>query len=294
MAIRAAVSRLKAASFPSSYMELLRIILVANPAQQQQQQQTSHLPLLYSPRARIGEGTAAALELRRKYHDGRPRGPLWRGKKMIGKEALFVILGLKRFKDDEEKLGKFIKTHVLRLLKMDKIAVLIELERQEEVDLAVKVLHLVLITPKFNPNIRTNNGFWPSTSQIFRIIQKEDWYKPDVYLYKDLIVALAKCKKMEEAMEIWESMRKEELFPDSQTYAEVIRGFLRYGSPADAMNIYEEMKKSPEPPEEMPFRILLKGLLPHPLLRNRVKQDFEELFPERHIYDPPEEIFGLT
>jgi hypothetical protein len=24
-----------------------------------------------------------------------------------------------------------------------------------------------------------------------------------------------------------------------------------------------------------------------------VKQDFEELFPERHIYDPPEEIFGM-
>lgn len=60
---------------------------------------------------------------------------------MIGKEALFVILGLKRFKDDDEKLEKFIKTHVLRLLKMDKIAVLTELERQGEVDLAVKVCH---------------------------------------------------------------------------------------------------------------------------------------------------------
>ncbi|KAM0952348.1 putative pentatricopeptide repeat-containing protein THA8L [Dioscorea sansibarensis] len=200
------------------------------------------------------------------YHDGRPRGPLWRGKKMIGKEALFVILGLKRFKDDEEKLDKFIKCHVLRLLKMDMIAVLNELERQEEVSLALK---------------------------IFKAIQKEDWYKPDVYLYKDLIISLARCRKMEETMKIWESMRKENLFPDSQTYAEVIRGFLRYGSPADAMNIYEDMKQSPDPPEELPFRILLKGLLPHPLLRNRVKQDFEEMFPERHVYDPPEEIFGM-
>lgn len=76
----------------------------------------------------------------REYHDGRPRGPLWRGKKLIGKEALFVILGLKRFKDDEEKIEKFIKTHVLRLLKMDMVAVLIELERQEEITLAIKVL----------------------------------------------------------------------------------------------------------------------------------------------------------
>ncbi|CAI9089794.1 OLC1v1024429C1 [Oldenlandia corymbosa var. corymbosa] len=200
------------------------------------------------------------------YHDGRPRGPLWRGKKMIGKEALFVIQGLKRFKDNSEKLEKFVKTHVHRLLKLDMIAVLNELERQQEVSLATK---------------------------IFKEIQKQDWYKPDVYLYKDLIVTLARSRKMEEAMELWESMRKEDLFPDCQTYTEVIRGFLRYGSPADAMNIYEDMKKCPEPPEELPFRVLLKGLLPHPLLRNRVKQDFEEIFPDRSIYDPPEEIFGL-
>ncbi|KAF8396829.1 hypothetical protein HHK36_018464 [Tetracentron sinense] len=202
----------------------------------------------------------------RRYHDGRPRGSLWRGKKLLGKEALFVILGLKRFKDDEEKLDKFIKSHVLRLLKMDLVSVLNELERQEEVALAIK---------------------------IFRVIQKQDWYKPDVYLYKDLIIELAKNKKMDDAMQLWESMRKEDLFPDSQTYTEVIRGFLRCGSPADAMNIYEDMKKSPDPPEELPFRILLKGLLPHPLLRSRVKQDFEEMFPERHVYDPPEEIFGV-
>ncbi|EEF45155.1 protein THYLAKOID ASSEMBLY 8-like, chloroplastic [Ricinus communis] len=202
----------------------------------------------------------------RQYHDGRPRGPLWRGKKLIGKEALFVILGLKRFKDEEEKLDKFIKTHVLRLLKMDMIAVLTELERQEEVSLATKV---------------------------FQIIQKQDWYNPDVYLYKDLIIALTRSGKMDQAMKLWEAMRSENLFPDSQMYTELIRGFLRDGSPGDAMNIYEDMKKSPDPPEELPFRILLKGLLPHPLLRNRVKQDYEELFPEKHVYDPPEEIFGV-
>ncbi|CAA2975740.1 Hypothetical predicted protein [Olea europaea subsp. europaea] len=146
------------------------------------------------------------------------------------------------------------------------IAVLSELERQQEVSLAV---------------------------EMFRVIQKQDWYTPDVYVYKDLIIALARCKKLDETMELWENMRKEGLFPDSQTYAEVIRGFLADGSPADAMNIFEDMKKSPDPPEELPFRILLKGLLPHPLLRNRVKQDFGEIFPDQHVYDPPEEIFGL-
>ncbi|EXC10742.1 hypothetical protein L484_025326 [Morus notabilis] len=270
----------------------------------------------------------------REYHDGRPRGPLWRGKKLIGKEALFVILGLKRFKDDEEKLQKFIKTHVLRLLKMDMFAVLIELERQEEVALAIKCWNEIYAIEqlssfflvgnmwlfghsyeqcRFEECDRNQTGDW-STSisgffvvtvtsscdltsncvifQIFNVIRKQDWYKPDVYLYKDLIIALARCKKMDDVMGLWESMRADKLFLDSQTYAEVIRGFLSSGSPGDAMNIYEDMKKSPDPPEELPFRILLKGLLPHPLLRNRVKQDFEELFPEKHMYDPPEEIFG--
>ncbi|CAN1282555.1 Protein THYLAKOID ASSEMBLY 8-like, chloroplastic [Linum perenne] len=202
----------------------------------------------------------------RQYHDGRPRGPLWRGKKLIGKEALFVIMGLKRFKDEEEKLDKFIKTHVNRLLKLDMVAVVCELERQDEVSLAVK---------------------------IFQVIQKQDWYTPDRYIYKDLIIALTKSNKMDEAMKLWQSMRDEGLFPDSQMYTEVIRGFLRDGSPADAMNVYEDMKQSPDPPEELPFRILLKGLLPHPLLRNRVKQDYEELFPEKNVFDPPEEIFGI-
>lgn len=81
----------------------------------------------------------------RQYHDGRPRGPLWKGKKLIGKEALFVISGFKRFNDDEDKLHKFIKTHVLRLLKMDMIAVLTELERQEQVSLALMVFTLLIL-----------------------------------------------------------------------------------------------------------------------------------------------------
>lgn len=176
-----------------------------------------------------------------------------------------MILGLKRLKEDDEKLAKFIKTHVFRLLKLDMLAVIGELERQEETALAIK---------------------------MFEVIQKQEWYQPDVFMYKDLIVSLAKSKRMDEAMGLWEKMKRENLFPDSQTYTEVIRGFLRDGCPADAMNVYEDMLKSPDPPEELPFRVLLKGLLPHPLLRNKVKKDFEELFPEKHAYDPPEEIFG--
>ncbi|XP_052193521.1 protein THYLAKOID ASSEMBLY 8-like, chloroplastic isoform X1 [Diospyros lotus] len=265
----AAIRRSKFRVFPSSPLFLSRIlpsIIFSSDSSSSFQPPQSLFFFLTGSNGGLNRSVSLPRWSCRCYHDGRPRGPLWRSKKIIGKEALFVILCLKRFKDDQEKLDKFIKTHVLRLLKLDLIAVLSELQRQEEVSLALL---------------------------IFRVIQKQDWYKPDVFLYKDLIIALSKCKKMDDATQLWEIMRKEGLFPDSQTYTEVIRGFLRCGSPADAMNIYEDMKNSPDPPEELPFRILLKGLLPHPLLRNRVKQDFEEIFPDSHMYDPPEEIFGL-
>lgn len=51
-----------------------------------------------------------------------------------------MILGLKRLKEDDEKLNKFIKAHVFRLLKLDMLAVIGELERQEETALAIKVI----------------------------------------------------------------------------------------------------------------------------------------------------------
>lgn len=95
--------------------------------------------------------------------------------------------------------------------------------------------------------------------RFFKVMQKQYWYKPDTFLYKDLIIALARSKKMDEVSQLWESMRKENLFPDSQTYTKVIRGFLNYGSASDAMNIYKDLS--------------------HPLLKIKVKQDFEDIFP---------------
>ncbi|XVF68853.1 hypothetical protein PTKIN_Ptkin11bG0034500 [Pterospermum kingtungense] len=43
---------------------------------------------------------------------------------------------------------------------------------------------------------------------VFEVIRKQDRYKPDVYLYKDLIFALARCRKMDKAVNLWESFEK--------------------------------------------------------------------------------------
>eukprot|EP01018_Ginkgo_biloba_P000149 Gb_32807 [translate_table: standard] len=196
---------------------------------------------------------------------GIPNLSLWRGKKKImGREGLFVVQELKRFKQDNKRTENFMKTQVARLLKSDLLAVLAEFQRQDEVSLALK---------------------------IFDVVRKEIWYRPDMFLYKDMLIMLAKNKKREEAMQVWEDMKKEDIHVDVHTYADIIRAFLEHELPSEAMSIYEEMRQSPDAPLELPYRVILKGLLPYPLLRNKVKQDFQELFPDIHIYDPPEDMF---
>lgn len=134
MLIAGILSRSKGQYLASSYL-LAKLPLLPNPFRGHKS------PILISPSPPPSTITfQRILGFERAYHDGRPRGSLWRGKKVIGKEALFVILGMKRFKDDNDKVDKFIKTHVLRLLKLDMVAVLTELERQGEVSLAVKVV----------------------------------------------------------------------------------------------------------------------------------------------------------
>ncbi|KAL1560069.1 pentatricopeptide repeat protein [Salvia divinorum] len=74
-------------------------------------------PLLSSPfplQSTIADAFWPKLGCDRAYHDGMP----------IGKEALFVILGI-----NDSKLDKLIKKHVLRLVKIDMVAILTELER---------------------------------------------------------------------------------------------------------------------------------------------------------------------
>lgn len=196
---------------------------------------------------------------------GIPTLSLWRGKKKImGREGLLVVKELKRLKKDNERVQKFMKTHVARLLKSDLLAVLAEFQRQDEIFLALK---------------------------IFDAVRKEIWYKPDMFLYKDMLITLARNKKGEEAMQVWKDMKAENIHVDQHTYADIIRVFLDHGSPLEAINLYEEMRQSPDLPLELPYRVVLKGLLPYPLLRNKVKQDFEELFPDIQVNDLPEELF---
>ncbi|KAM0997120.1 hypothetical protein TB1_006440 [Malus domestica] len=194
----------------------------------------------------------------------RPSLSIWRRKKEMGKEGLMVAKELKRLRSQPLRLDHFIRSHVSRLLKSDLLTVLAEFQRQDQVFLSIK---------------------------IYDVVRKEIWYRPDMFFYRDMLMMLARNKKVDEAKKVWGDLKREEVLFDQHTFGDIMRAFLDSGLPLEAMEIYGEMRQSPDPPISLPFRVILKGLLPYPELREKVKDDFLELFPDMIVYDPPEDLF---
>lgn len=112
-----------------------------------------------------------------------------------------------------------------------------------------------------------------------------------MFFYRDMLFMLARNKKVDETKKVWEDLKKEGVLFDQHTFGDLVRAFLDGGLPLEAMQIYDEMRRSPDPPMSLPYRVMLKGLLPYPELREKVKDDFLELFPDAVVYDPPEDLF---
>ncbi|KAJ9172273.1 hypothetical protein P3X46_015530 [Hevea brasiliensis] len=194
----------------------------------------------------------------------KPSLSIWRRKKEMGKEGLIVAKELKRLQSDPLRLDRFMKSHVSRLLKSDLVAVLAEFQRQDQVFLCMK---------------------------LYNVVRKEIWYRPDMFFYRDMLMMLARNRKVDEVKLVWQDLKREGVLFDQHTFGDIIRAFLDSGLPSEAMDIYEEMRQSPDLPLSLPFRVILKGLLPYPDLREKVKDDFLELFPNMIVYDPAEDLF---
>ncbi|KAI3917352.1 hypothetical protein MKW98_027271 [Papaver atlanticum] len=188
-----------------------------------------------------------------------PSLSIWRGrKKEMGKEGLIIVKELKRLKSNPVRLDRFMQTQVTRLLKLDLFAVLAEFQRQDQVFLSMK---------------------------IYEMVRKEIWYRPDMFLYRDMLMMLARNKEVVETKRVWEDLNREQVLFDQHTYGDIVRCFLDNGLETLAMEIYEDMRQSPDPPLSLPYRVILKGLLPYPELRERVRDDFLELFPNMIMRD---------
>ncbi|CAD5162974.1 pentatricopeptide repeat-containing protein At1g62350-like [Musa acuminata AAA Group] len=192
-----------------------------------------------------------------------PSLSIWRRKKEMGKEGLFVVQQLKRLASHGPRLQQFMRSHVARLLRTDLLAVLAEFQRQDNVFIAMK---------------------------IYDAVRKEIWYRPDMFFYRDMLMMLARNKKLEEAKQVWAHLKSEDVHFDQHTYGDIVRAFLDGGLPAFAMEFYDDMRSSPDPPLSLPFRVMLKGLIPYPELREKMKQDFLDLFPDMIVYDPPDDL----
>ncbi|KAG6485359.1 pentatricopeptide repeat-containing protein At1g62350-like [Zingiber officinale] len=221
----------------------------------------------------LGEGSSSAVRwflLPRRFFASPSSSPtsspslsIWRRKKEMGKEGIFVVHQLKRLASAGPRLDRFMKSNVTRLLRTDLLAVLAELQRQDHVFLSMK---------------------------IYDAVRKEIWYRPDMYFYRDMLMMLARNKKLEETKQVWAHLKSEEVHIDQHTHGDIVRAYLDGGLPAFAMELYEDMRSSPDPPLSLPFRVMLKGLIPYPELREKVKDDFLKLFPGMIVYDPPEDL----
>ncbi|CAA0309467.1 putative tetratricopeptide-like helical domain superfamily [Arabidopsis thaliana] len=222
--------------------------------------------VLYILRQFGSKNKEISVDSTRTYQSGPASSPslsIWRRKKEMSKEGLIAAKELKRLQTQLVRLDRFIGSHVSRLLKSDLVSVLAEFQRQNQVFLCMK---------------------------LYEVVRREIWYRPDMFFYRDMLMMLARNKKVDETKKVWEDLKKEEVLFDQHTFGDLVRVFLDNELPLEAMRLYGEMRESPDRPLSLPFRVILKGLVPYPELREKVKDDFLELFPGMIVYDPPEDL----
>ncbi|XAR71066.1 hypothetical protein NMG60_11028162 [Bertholletia excelsa] len=162
-----------------------------------------------------------------------PRKPLWRKKRVLSTEAIQAVQCLKLAKSSSNKLEEVFSGRLSRLLKADLLDTLAELQRQNEVHLALKV---------------------------FEFVRTEVWYEPDAYLFSDIIMMLGKNKLLEMAEELFSELKKEGLEPNTRAYCEMIGAYFKMNMIQKAMETYELMKTSGCVPDKLTLTILIKNL----------------------------------
>lgn len=160
------------------------------------------------------------------------RSPLWKGR-AGSKEALLVVRELRRAKKDPLKLQVLLHSKVDRLLKIDLIAALNELQRLEEVDLAL---------------------------MIFVVVRQEHWYKPEAYLFRDMLNCLARNKRAAQCRILLDDCKREGIKPSPSLCTELMIAFLKNEMICEAIEIFEEVK-AVDACDKLIFRILMKELL---------------------------------
>ncbi|XVF84336.1 hypothetical protein PTKIN_Ptkin17bG0028800 [Pterospermum kingtungense] len=162
---------------------------------------------------------------------GGTRKPLWKSR-VLSTEAIQAVHSLK-LANSNSKLNHVFSTRLSRLLKADLLDTLAELQRQNEIQLALKV---------------------------FEFVRNEVWYKPDISLYCDMIQLLGKNRMIEMAQQLFTELENDGLKPNTRAFTEMIGAYLQVGMIEKAMETYERLKASGCSPDKLTFTILIRNL----------------------------------
>ncbi|CAN6476674.1 unnamed protein product [Victoria cruziana] len=155
--------------------------------------------------------------------------PLQKGRN-LSLEAIQTLHFLKLSKNDEVLRGRVLETKVRRLIKVDMVAVLRELLRQDECLLAL---------------------------QVFDDVRKEYWYKPQVLLYGEIISALLRNVMTENAKVILSMMKTEISAADDEGLNSLVKTLLEFNMPGMATECFVLMKEVGSEPNKSTFEALV-------------------------------------
>ncbi|KAD7117763.1 hypothetical protein R6Q59_005707 [Mikania micrantha] len=165
------------------------------------------------------------------------RKPLQKGRN-LSIEAIQTVQSLKRaFKSSakEPNLHQAINSKFSRLLKFDMMAILRELLRQDHCLLAL---------------------------MVFVEIQKENWYKPEVLLYAELILALVRNGLYDKVEIIVIDLKREKgrLEAKIEWFNVLLETLLSYNLIQHAMDCVELMKEVGCEPDRSTYKLLVEQL----------------------------------
>ncbi|XP_027119870.1 protein THYLAKOID ASSEMBLY 8-like, chloroplastic isoform X2 [Coffea arabica] len=133
---------------------------------------------------------------------------MWRSR-VLSPEAIQAVQSLKLAKSPG-KLAEVFANRISRLMKADLLDTLYELQRQNEVELALQSSNIEM------------------AEQLFGELEKEG-LRPDTRTYTEMIGAYFRIKMIEKAMESNESMKGSGCVPDKLTFRILIKNLEKTG-----------------------------------------------------------------
>ncbi|KAI4339476.1 hypothetical protein MLD38_024418 [Melastoma candidum] len=189
------------------------------------------------------------------------RKPLQKGRH-LSIEAIQAVHSLKRAfrrsecdageESDQSTFQQVYDSKFKRLLRLDMIAVLRELLRQNQCHLALKVFEDIRRESWYKPaillysemfSVFSRNGLFEHVNLLYNYLREEDNLKPDLEKFNTLLRTLVSSGLAEKAVGCYQLMNKIECDADRETYRILINGLGEFAQEATFAGIKEDAVK---------------------------------------------------